>query len=47
VRSHRFTDLQKGLPLISPSLLSTRPKELEAAGVIYKKPALSGKGAEY
>jgi len=47
VRSHRFTDLQKGLPLISPSLLSTRLKELEAAGVIYKKPAPSGKGAEY
>ena len=45
--SHRFSDLQKGLPLISPSLLSTRLKELEATGVIYKKPALSGKGAEY
>ena len=45
--SHRFSDLQKGLPLISPSLLSTRLKELEHAGVIYKIPAPSGKGSEY
>ena len=29
-----FNDLRRGLPLISPSLLSTRLKSLEAAGVV-------------
>ena len=43
--SHRFSDLQKGLPLISPSLLSTRLRELEFAGVIERKKAPSGKGS--
>ncbi len=32
--SESFNDLRKGLPLISPSLLSTRLKSLEAAGVV-------------
>ena len=30
----RFNDLRRGLPRMSPTLLSTRLKELEAAGVI-------------
>lgn len=32
--SETFNDLRKGLPLISPSLLSTRLKSLEHAGVV-------------
>jgi DNA-binding HxlR family transcriptional regulator len=32
--SSRFTDLRRGLPKMSPSLLSKRLKELEAAGVL-------------
>ena len=32
--SETFSDLRKGLPLISPSLLSSRLKSLEAAGVV-------------
>jgi len=32
--STRFTELQKGAPLMSPTLLSTRLKQLIAAGVI-------------
>ena len=45
--SHRFSELQKGLPLISPSLLSTRLRELEFAGAIERKPTPTGKGHEY
>src|SRR5689334_7159181 len=32
--SRRFNDLRRGLPLMSPTLLSKRLKELEAAGVV-------------
>ena len=32
--SETFNDLRKGLPLISPSLLSTRLKSLEKAGIL-------------
>lgn len=32
--SETFNDMRKGLPLISPSLLSSRLKSLEAAGVV-------------
>ena len=34
--SEAFNDLRKGLPLLSPSLLSARLKSLEAAGVILR-----------
>jgi DNA-binding HxlR family transcriptional regulator len=34
--SHTFNDLRKGLPLMSPSLLSTRLKTLEQAGVVVR-----------
>jgi DNA-binding HxlR family transcriptional regulator len=34
--SETFNDLRKGLPLISPSLLSSRLKSLEAAGVVVR-----------
>ena len=45
--SVRFSDLQRGLPLISPSLLSARLKELEHANVVERRPSSSGKGSEY
>lgn len=42
----RFNDLRRGLPRISPTLLSQRLKELEAAGVLETVP-LSGGVNEY
>jgi len=45
--SSRFSELKKGVPLMSPSLLSQRLKELEYAGVIETRPASSGRGSEY
>ena len=35
--STRFNDLRRGLPRMSPALLSQRLKELEAAGVVERK----------
>lgn len=43
--SKRFNDLRKGVPLMSPALLSLRLKELEDAGVIAKR--AKGKISEY
>jgi DNA-binding HxlR family transcriptional regulator len=43
--STRFNDLQRGVPKMSPSLLSKRLKELQVAGVITS--ALTERGAEY
>ncbi len=40
----RFNDLRRGVPKMSPALLSTRLKELEMAGVVERKPLKSGKG---
>jgi DNA-binding HxlR family transcriptional regulator len=37
--STRFNDLRRGVPRMSPALLSQRLKELEAAGVITRKAA--------
>ncbi len=36
--STRFNDLRRGVPRMSPALLSQRLKELEAAGVLDRKP---------
>ena len=43
--SRRFNDLRRGVPLCSPSLLSTRLTELEDAGVLHK--VRVGGGSEY
>lgn len=40
--STRFNDLRRGLPRMSPSLLSKRLKELELAGVVRTVPTASG-----
>ncbi len=35
----RFNDLRRGVPRMSPALLSQRLKELEGAGVVHRKPS--------
>ena len=45
--SSRFSQLQKGLPRISPTVLNTRLKELEANGVILKRQLGRQKGHDY
>ncbi|WP_395673496.1 winged helix-turn-helix transcriptional regulator [Phenylobacterium sp.] len=40
--STRFNDLRRGLPRMSPALLSQRLKDLEALGVIRRAPGPSG-----
>ncbi len=42
-----FNQLRKGVPLISPSLLSRRLKELEAAGVVERRCGADGQSPEY
>ncbi|WP_137111310.1 helix-turn-helix domain-containing protein [Rhodobacter sp. SY28-1] len=44
--STRFNDLRRGLPRMSPTLLSKRLKELEVSGVIRTTP-IAGGGFEY
>jgi DNA-binding HxlR family transcriptional regulator len=45
--SRYFSDLQRGIPLISRALLVQRLRELESAGVITVTPKSSGQGNEY
>jgi len=45
--SHRFSDLQRGVPLMSRTLLARRLRELEDTGVIQRIPKSTGRGAEY
>lgn len=45
--STRFNELRNGVPLMSPSLLSKRLKEMEDAGIITKKKPEKGRGWEY
>jgi DNA-binding HxlR family transcriptional regulator len=42
--STRFNDLRRGVPKMSPTLLSQRLKELEAAGIIERRRLKSEKG---
>jgi DNA-binding HxlR family transcriptional regulator len=42
--STRFNDLRRGVPKMSPTLLSQRLKELEAAGIIERRKLKSEKG---
>jgi DNA-binding HxlR family transcriptional regulator len=43
----RFSQLQRGVPLMSPTLLSQRLKTLEAEGVVERRCAANGKGWTY
>ncbi len=45
--THRFSDLRKGIALISPSVLSQRLKELERAGLIERRPGDTPGGFDY
>ena len=45
--SHRFNDLRRGVPLMSPSLLSQRLKFLEDEGLIERRSELDGDAVEY
>ena len=43
--STRFNDLRRGVPKMSPTLLSQRLKELEAHGVVARQPIAGEPGA--
>jgi DNA-binding HxlR family transcriptional regulator len=45
--STRFSDLHRGLPRISPTLLSKRLRQLEAAGVISRTASPNSEAVEY
>ena len=45
--STRFNDLQRGVPRMSPALLTRRLRELEHAGIIERRRAGQGSGWEY
>jgi len=45
--SHRFSELQLGLPRISRNLLSQRLTSLASAGIIERRPASEGRGFSY
>lgn len=45
--SNRFSQLHRGMPKISPTVLNTRLKSLEANGVIVKRPISGQRGHEY
>src|SRR5688500_15804127 len=43
--AHRFNDIQRGVPLMSSSLLTKRLRQLERAGIIERRPREEGKGS--
>ena len=45
VGSKRFNDLRRGVPRMSPALLSQRLKELEEAGVVARRSVKNEAGA--
>lgn len=45
--STRFSQIQRGVPLASPTLLSRRLSELEAEGVVERRRAPGGRGWTY
>jgi DNA-binding HxlR family transcriptional regulator len=45
--SRRFNDIQRGVPLMSSSLLTKRLRQLERAGIVERRQRLDGKGSEY
>jgi len=45
--SRRFNDIQRGVPLMSSSLLTKRLRQLEEAGIVERRPRPDGKGNEY
>ena len=45
--SHRFSDLHRGVPLMSRTLLAHRLEQLEDAGIVRSAPRPKGRGREY
>lgn len=45
--SHRFNEIERGLPGVSRSLLASRLRDLETAGVLERLPAAQSNVAEY
>jgi DNA-binding HxlR family transcriptional regulator len=45
--SRRFSDLHRGVPLMSPTLLAQRLEQLEDAGIVRSVPRPHGRGREY
>jgi len=45
--THRYSDFQRALSRISPSMLSKRLKQLEQAGIIIRKPQSGRKSYDY
>ena len=45
--SRRFNDIQRGVPLMSSSLLSKRLRQLERAGIIERRPRPDGRASDY
>jgi len=45
--SRRFSDLRRGVPLMSPTLLAQRLEQLEDAGIVRSVPRPHGRGREY
>jgi DNA-binding HxlR family transcriptional regulator len=45
--SHRFNEIQRGVPLMSRSLLVKRLRELERAGIVERRPGATGRISEY
>ncbi len=45
--SHRFNELRRGVPLMSPTLLTKRLGELERAGIVQRRPLDVGRGSWY
>ncbi len=43
----RFTELQRGVPLASPTLLSRRLKQLETEGIVCRRKSASGRSWTY
>lgn len=45
--SRRFNEIQRGVPLMSSSLLSKRLRQLERAGIIERRPRPEARGSDY
>src|SRR5207249_10751247 len=45
--SCRFNDIQRGVPLMSSSLLTKRLRQLERAGIVERRQRVDAKGSEY
>lgn len=45
--STRFNDLRRGVPRMSPSLLAQRLRELEAAGIVERRPVAGTQNVDY